>query len=1190
MFFISFSIFFMNAKKIFILILFAVLLIVGFEGMSSFWWEHTYYKDMILSWKDFGLILSAWACGLIPALYMNSKKLSLKKLIFSIGWGLSLFMVLHELILGNILTLFAVIPLVFNTLVLFILSLAFILAVFSLGSRISRMLKLFKEIRWQETFLTFWLGLIVFLVVIQILAGIQIFYSRISRIIFILLLVLAWFERKHLEPHREALLGIIENLKTTKATKKRWRIFTVLIIISFGYYFFNFSHSYIPYSTAWDANHEYMYTPKVVSEHHGMLWWNTWPANSMLGLWHVYIAFFFSIWAPISSVLNIAKDTIAVNLNALSWVFVLLFGLGALKESLPLFRKKEDEGEISYPAFLTGRSLILMWLTSWMWAFLVFVDNKTDMWVLALSLLAILSWFIFLNYFNKRGAHIESNQSMKYLLVSAVLFAFAVIAKVTAFIDVVIFALIMVWFCLNTTTLIWIGIMILWLMGIIQPLFTYAFITKELGILILIVWALIALVGLIRGLIRRTDAFTKRLKQIIIRWLAIVLTIFVFKGPWTAIAQITWDGFEFKTFLKTTILAKNTENENKLLLAQANDDIDLEEQSATDLAVLKEETKDIAYAQCIKQEFDEEELNSTKEEAPGNALNEDVWRYVGFWWREFKKTGFWWALLKLFFWKNNACFGRDNDGRILCKNANLIDNQNSGGLETLAKESLSENGEANRLVQELLEAKTSWDDLRDYYTAIETYYQEHSIYTTDESVYIPYRYIVPLNVVFNRSLQNHSSYYTDIGLIWLCVFVIMWGGLIYAICTYDKKRKHLLILTFSTIIWWIIWRAIAWGIVWYWLGLILWSSFVIASFFQEWTSEEKEGLKLWVYFLIGLFAIYMIIQEVFNASRIASQSSSWPFGWYKSNVWERQNITESLEFKTDKVYNFKASDIFWLQFGQYQPFIDEVKTRKDEDGVLVAGTYIQYFLDNQRNIIWDGMLTWLWEEMSDFNSCRSYQRLKNEHVKYLIIDPNIGTVGRAWDGNESLFYRFFARLSEDEKKIQTHGAITMLVKMAQEGYIDLIYTNNLWAKYAFELSDSELINKFGMMTKDDLILLRAKMAVIKFFYTEQSTLESMFELFQERVLNWRGVGDVASVLGKKVDESKLLPIVQDVLNWKSSWIKNLSQDERYVVAQYAGIYRLLTTAWNAEQAQSVITQLFQNSLFGSSQVIGLQLK
>jgi hypothetical protein len=64
---------------------------------------------------------------------------------------------------------------------------------------------------------------------------------------------------------------------------------------------------------------------------------------------------------------------------------------------------------------------------------------------------------------------------------------------------------------------------------------------------------------------------------------------------------------------------------------------------------------------------------------------------------------------------------------------------------------------------------------------------------------------------------------------------------------------------------------------------------------------------------------------------------------------------------------------------------------------MVAGTYIQYFLDNQKNIVSDGMLNWLWEETSDVNSCRSYQRLKNENIKYLIIDPNIGTVGRAGD-------------------------------------------------------------------------------------------------------------------------------------------------------------------------------------------------
>ena len=39
-----------------------------------------------------------------------------------------------------------------------------------------------------------------------------------------------------------------------------------LLLLSFAYYLFNFSHSYIPYSTAWDANHEYMYTPKVIAE------------------------------------------------------------------------------------------------------------------------------------------------------------------------------------------------------------------------------------------------------------------------------------------------------------------------------------------------------------------------------------------------------------------------------------------------------------------------------------------------------------------------------------------------------------------------------------------------------------------------------------------------------------------------------------------------------------------------------------------------------------------------------------------------------------------------------------------------------------------------------------------------------------------------------------------------------------
>jgi hypothetical protein len=40
--------------------------------------------------------------------------------------------------------------------------------------------------------------------------------------------------------------------------------------------------------------------------------------------------------------------------------------------------------------------------------------------------------------------------------------------------------------------------------------------------------------------------------------------------------------------------------------------------------------------------------------------------------------------------------------------------------------------------------------------------------------------------------------------------------------------------------------------------------------------------------------------------------------------------------------------------------------------------------------------------------CKSYQRLKAANLKYLVIDPNIGTVVMG-EGNESLFNRFFAK-------------------------------------------------------------------------------------------------------------------------------------------------------------------------------------
>lgn len=95
-----------------------------------------------------------------------------------------------------------------------------------------------------------------------------------------------------------------------------------------------------------------MYIPKVIAENAGVLWGNLGPASGMPYLWHSFIAFFFSLWTPVSSVLNIAKDTVAVNLNALSGIFVLVFGLGAIKEILAVFNRSKDKVKSQIPFLL----------------------------------------------------------------------------------------------------------------------------------------------------------------------------------------------------------------------------------------------------------------------------------------------------------------------------------------------------------------------------------------------------------------------------------------------------------------------------------------------------------------------------------------------------------------------------------------------------------------------------------------------------------------------------------------------------------------------------------------------------------------------------------------------------------------------------------------------------------------------
>lgn len=72
----------MKSKKIVIIILLALLVIVGIEGMASFRSNHSYYGAMMLSWQNLALIASGALAARIPlSLVMSKTKLTFKRLI-----------------------------------------------------------------------------------------------------------------------------------------------------------------------------------------------------------------------------------------------------------------------------------------------------------------------------------------------------------------------------------------------------------------------------------------------------------------------------------------------------------------------------------------------------------------------------------------------------------------------------------------------------------------------------------------------------------------------------------------------------------------------------------------------------------------------------------------------------------------------------------------------------------------------------------------------------------------------------------------------------------------------------------------------------------------------------------------------------------------------------------------------------
>ena len=1044
------------------------------------------------------------------------------------------------------------------------------------------------------------------------------------------------------------------------------------VILSLAYLYMWIQNAFVPYSTAWDANHEYMYIPKILAENAGIYRWNT-VANGMPWFRHQFLTFIFSLTGCTGWWFGLSSDNIAISMNNISATLVLIFWIAIIFQIFTLVNdKKENKEEKSelkkWKSMVTEPEtnwnwitmwwyILLLWLTSWMWAFLVIVDNKTDLWVMALCLLALLAGLIFLQ---NRNSSNDKKEILKYVIIAWLFFGFAALAKITAFVDLVLFGLLLVWLRFSSLTSLWLGILVMWLVRKFGVLTSSVMLTDSVAIWFIIVWLIITSIWLILHLLKKSNRkdFWKYVRDLIILWISFLLPLIIFKLPRTTISQIHTHNYSIWNSLRSVFLSMEIWNdkkkEEKKLLAQNSWINPVFYTSVSDLDSINidndidwNKNKHISFSQCLKSGniYSEDELNADLQEVIGWRW-EDLWRYIWYWWKEFTKTNIfgvdgdvgnkkWFRFFRSLWpksgectwltdaenviceknfmhwimrllWSENSCYGFNHDAKVLCENADIINNFKIDDLRAIYENWINnKDWEAGQLLKTAIDAydkaKSEWriwfwnsnsDLFYDEIVNLRQYYQSHSISSNKNSINIPYRYLVPLNISFNRSLQNPSSYYTDTWFTWIIIYVLLISAFLYAII---KEEKLLTSIALTTLIWrwiwWIIWSAI----LRYGTALISRTMITLALYWNKILQKEEANYSKFIHsILIMIIWITFWLQIIFNFLRIASQWASSVFVWYKWNVWNEQsidnNLMQSENPKIKRWYWWK--DIFDLQFPQYNPIINALANRNNEDWVIVAWTYIQYFLWNQWNIKSDWMLLDFRRKTSDWDLCKTYRRLKNDNSRYLIIDPNIWTV-TMWEWNETLFYRFFGKLNNDKSKIEIDGTITSLVRLAQNWYLKLLSTNNLWSKYAFIIDDDTLKYYFGEnLTDEDLILVRAKMAVLKYFDDANSLFSAVINIFMSRILEnpqaW--IEDIASMYWLEIDSKKVADVASAYLNWTArNWFaKDLSQSERNVLIWYLNIYFWYQQWWEA-WVSSTIQSLLLNSVNWWSQIIAVEL-
>lgn len=119
-------------------------------------------------------------------------------------------------------------------------------------------------------------------------------------------------------------------------------------------------------------------------------------------------------------------------------------------------------------------------------------------------------------------------------------------------------------------------------------------------------------------------------------------------------------------------------------------------------------------------------------------------------------------------------------------------------------------------------------------------------------VYFPYKFLHFFNITFNRSLQNLSSYYTDIGIVWMILIIITMIGLVYGLV---QRERIVIMIHIVTLFGRLLRLVIGGGILRYAIGIVVWTILSFIVFIWSLLHRADDAEKILLALLLTVFLV-----------------------------------------------------------------------------------------------------------------------------------------------------------------------------------------------------------------------------------------------------------------------------------------------------------------------------------------------